>query len=645
MKKSILTFLTVIITLHCFSQKNYCSETKRNSIQRKAVVPSSVTTLENKYDVKFYHLDIDVERTNKYVIGNVRTIAKVIASALDTFAFELHSNYTIDSIKLAGNLLTYSRIGAAVYVNLPNTLFQNQTIDAKVYYKGGAPSSGASAIGDGLNSKSSPQWGNRVTWSLSESYVAYEWWPCKQQLRDKIDSSYCFITTDNTNKAGSNGVLTAVVSLPNNKSRYEWKSRHPIDYYLISVAVAQYMDYSIYAHPVGADSILVQNYIYNNPAVLTAFQSSIDETTTLIELFSEKFGLYYFSDEKYGHCMAPLGGGMEHQTMTTIGFFNFTLIAHELGHQWFGDNVTCKTWSDIFVNESFASYTEYIALENLYPAQKEQHMLDVHNYVMSQPDGSIWFTDTNNVGRIFDSRLSYDKGSAMLHMLRYEINNDSIFFLALKNYQAQYSDDVATALDFKAVVENVSGQNFTTFFQQWFYGEGYPTFNIKYQQVGSLLRIQNTEVASMPSVTPFFKTHIDYLIHRNIADTLIRLEQNQQIQLNEFNIAGIVTSIEVDKDNWVLNQLNPITIDNTLGIKEINNSTIKIYPNPSNSLVTIQTIDKLKSISLFKLNGDLVFDCKGVQTIDVSTIANGIYYFSIETVSGEILKQKFVKNK
>jgi len=633
--------------MNAIAQTNYCALGKQKNTQRKAIVSNTVTDLENKYDVTFYHLNVNVERTDKNISGNVRTIAKVIVAALDTFAFELHANHTIDSAFVNGSAVSITRVGAAVYAILPQTLNQNQTIDATVYYHGTAPTSGNAAIGDGYNSKASPSWGNRATWSLSESYAAYEWWPCKQQLRDKADSSYCFITTDSTNKAGSNGILTAVVNVGNGKSRYEWKSRHVIDYYLISVSVAQYIDYSFYAHPAGGDSVLIQNYIYNNPATLTNFQTVIDQTDQLVELFSDKFGLYYFNDEKYGHCMAPLSGGMEHQTMTTLGFFEFTIVAHELGHQWFGDNVTCKTWSDIFVNEGFAAYTEYIALEFLNPTQKAQQMLDVHNSVMSAIGGSIWFTDTANSVRIFDSRLTYDKGSALLHMLRYEINNDSIFFYGLKKYQQQYSNSVATAMDFKAVMESVSGQNFTTFFDQWFYGEGYPTFAVKYQQAGSLVRIQNKETVSMPSVTPFIRTHLDYLIHRNIGDTIVRLEQTQSTELYQFNMLGTITSIEVDKNNWVLNKISSIGVDTTLGlasVEETDNMNL-IYPNPAQSNFTILSNEKINTVYIYDISGKKVLQYFHAKKLDISMLVDGVYF--VETISdfGISAKYKLVKSK
>src|SRR5690606_33758647 len=118
----------------------------------------------------------------------------------------------------------------------------------------------------------------------------------------------------------------------------------------------------------------------------------------------------------------PLSGGMEHQTMTTQGYFEKGLTTHELGHQWWGDNVTCESWADIWVNEGFASYSEYLMLENLYPNETTSHMLDIHNNVKSNPNGSVWVQDSLNESRIFSGRLTYDKGAAIVHTFRFIMN-------------------------------------------------------------------------------------------------------------------------------------------------------------------------------------------------------------------------------
>lgn len=648
MKKQLLT-LTALLALGTAFSQHECATAKMNAVPHLPAVTSAYVNLENRYDAHFHHLNINMERTNKNISGWVRTIATVTSATLDTFTFELYNTHIIDSVIVNGVPLTPVRVVNAVNMPLPSALTQGSTIDAKIYYHGTAPTLNGSAIGDGFNNGNSQSWGNQITWSLSEPYSAYEWFPCKQQLQDKLDSAYIFITTDSTNKAGSNGILTNVVTV-GNKKRHEWKERNPIDYYLISATVGQYVDYSIYAHPANyPDSVLVQNYIYNNPSTLPYFKSVIDQTPSLIELFSNLYGVYPWSNEKYGHCMAPFGGGMEHQTMTSLGSFNFTLVAHELGHQWFGDQVTCRTWNDIFINEGFASYSEQLALEYLDPSNAPGNMTSVHNSVMSQAGGSVYNPDTTSMNRIFDSRLSYDKGCAIIHSIRFIMNDDTLFFNALKNFQQQYKYGTASIDDFKTSIENFTGINFTQFFTQWIYGEGYPTFNIKWNHTGGSFIMKSTETVSKSSVTPLFITPVEYKLTRAIGDTIIKVNQSQAVETYVIPVAGTVTAVAVDPNNWILNKVIGPTHDATLtGIDEHSVAeSIRVYPNPAKDKVFVslpQGRDFM--IGLYDLTGKqlMMKSYNGTASINIGEADAGIYFVQVKEKTGAVVKAvKLVK--
>lgn len=621
---------------------------------------NTLPPLENKYDLKFYHLNVNVERNTLFISGNVKSTAQVVAASLDTFAFVLHENHTIDSVYVNGAKRNYVRQDSLVKATAGTPIAQNQLFDAIVYYKGTCPTGGSAAIGDGYNMGTSPSWGNQVTWSLSESLCAYQWFPCKQDLRDKIDSSWVFATTDSTNMVGSNGLLKNVVVV-GNKKRYEWKSSHPIDYYLISVATAKYKPYILYAKPMYLtnDSILIQNFVYDNAINNSAWntqKTDLNKIVQTIELESKLYGMYPFRNEKYGHCMAPLGGGMEHQTMTTLGFFEFELDAHELGHQWWGDNVTCAAWKDIFINEGWASYTEYLchyylpALSNTTPTQK---MLDVHNSVMSQPGGSSYFTnaDTMNANVIFSSRLTYDKGSAIIHSLRYEINNDSVFFPAIRAFQNTYKGGTASVIQFRDFMATYSGINFTQFFNQWYYGQGYPTFSVSWNQGGGMFYLKSTQTTSFPSSIPLFMTHVDYRISRTAKpDTIVRLYHGQSIENYSFPLTGTVTSIGVDPNNWILNKVGSNTHDLTLSTGELNAPEVNVFvgPNPTSDALNIYLYNFEKAtVEVIDITGKLVLkqDIKEHAEFDVSKFANGVYTVNIKNDKHEMLKTtKLVKN-
>ena len=367
------------------------------------------------------------------------------------------------------------------------------------------------------------------------------------------------------------------------------------------------------ANPAGAPNpIPIVNYIYNNPATLTQFQAEINNTAPMLVAFSDLYGLYPFYKEKYGHCMAPLSGGMEHQTMTTQGFFEFTLTAHELGHQWFGDNVTCGSWRDIWLNEGFASYSEYVALENLRPGQKPAWMDNTHSNVLSSPTGSVYIpaADSMNVNRIFNGRLSYDKGATVLHMLRFEMNSDSLFFTTLKTYQQQFKDGTAKTPDFKQVAETVSGKNLTSFFNQWVYGEGYPTFDLRWNQTGKQLLINSIQSPSAGGITPLFDTSIEFKLLRSIGDTLITVRQDQVSEFFALNVNGTVSGIEIDPNQWILNMDGAIIYDVNLvngTPDEVSATNIVIYPNPVNSYLTVTHPDfKIKYFRIYDAAGRCV---------------------------------------
>ncbi len=642
-KTLVFIAFTLFMTNFFFAQegKTVCSKKYafEDGQMESPILNQQQISEEQKYDVQFYALDLKMDNLSTDIDGTGE-IYGVAKEALDSVLIELFSSFTISAIRLDGASVPYNQSGNIIKV--PVNLTEGQTFKIAIDYNGTPPTQVTNPLGgSGMSNDVSPTWGAQVTWSLSEPFSAFEWFPCKQDLRDKADSVSVNITVPNNCKAGSNGILENVVDLGNGTSRYEWFHRHPIDYYLISVAIAEYDEYNVYAHPSNsANPILIQNYIYNNQYVLPFFQNDIDETVDFLELFAELYGKYPFDDEKYGHCMAPIGGGMEHQTMTTQGTFEKGLTSHELAHQWWGNSVTCASWSDIWVNEGFAEYSSHLMLEYLHPSEAAQNMVDMHTDVMDSPGGSIWVVDSLNESAIFSGRLTYNKGASFVHILRFMMDDDTLFFQALRNYLTDFKDSVALALDVRDHLEAVSSVDFDAAFNQWYYGEGFPTYSLKWNSVGDDLFFEVSHTTS--SSTPTFTTPLEIMFERtNLPDTIVRVaisSNDDYFSIPNFGNTG--SSAEIDPNNWIINAVDTIYKDETYTsvTKTLKSPTFNIYPNPTSGVLNISTDNaSKKKIQIFTSRGTAVY--KGVfnkiTKIDLKNQSSGNYIVKITDSTGK----------
>jgi aminopeptidase N len=381
-------------------------------------------------------------------------------------------------------------------------------------------------------SKSSHSGGNAI-YTLSQPFGASDWWPCKNTLNDKADSLDIYITTPVGFTAVSNGILADTLA-KDSLVTFHWRHRHPIATYLIAIAVTRYIYYRDTFILHSGRKVIQDNYIYPS-----SLNKALAETPVLgksLLLFSDLFGDYPFTDEKYGHAQFGWGGGMEHQTISFVGNFSHDLLVHELAHQWFGDFITCGSWIDLWLNEGFATYLTGVSKEMTDTAQISflQWKARTVDAVMAQPDGSIYNLDTFDINRLFDNRLTYNKAAMLLHMLRLTIG-DMAFFNACRNYLTAHRNGFVRSEALIREMEAVSKKDLKYYFSQWLYGAGYPIYDLAWlNDQGQSVRISVQQRTSVNSVA-FFKLPLPLRFYNGSSywDTLIMNEYNGQVfQLN-----------------------------------------------------------------------------------------------------------------
>ncbi|MDI6767951.1 MAG: M1 family aminopeptidase [Bacteroidota bacterium] len=498
-------------------------------------------------DATYYKLDIAITTTPEYLRGMVLMKALSRQNNLSSILLDLMNTMTVDSVKVGGTLTTFTQYTSSFSVTLDRSYHLGELMTIEIYYRGRPGSSGFGSFE--FSSHSGIPW----VWSLSEPYGAKDWWPCSDHPSDKADSADIIVTCDSAFKVGSNGKLLSV-NYRDSTGTYHWKEQYPIPTYLISVAITNYAQFSNWFKYSPTDSMEVLNYVL--PENLSSAMAELPKAVDGLQIFSDLFGLYPFINEKYGHAQFGWGGGMEHQTMTSLGGFSESLVIHELAHQWFGDMITCQTWPDIWLNEGFATYLEVIYREKKYGTSSYWSRINSHMSSARNAVGSIYVTDTTNIGTLFSWNLVYAKGATVLHMLRH-VMGDSGFFRAMYNFANDpiYKYGTASTTDFQAICEAEAAEDLDYFFNEWIYGEKYPRYTYSWtsqQRDGSYdvtIGLSQTTGTSNPS---YFTMPIDFKIISAGWDTTVTLFNDQQSQTFLFNVSHRPMSVKLDPQGWIL---------------------------------------------------------------------------------------------
>ncbi len=592
------------------------------------------------YDVKFHRLSLKPSLTSRYLEGEVSTYFEPVQS-LNQLVFDFNDQMSVISVTWHNQSVNFSLANNQLTINFPQTLPVHVLDSIQITYNGNVPNTG-------MDSYSVTTHNNvPIVWTLSEPYGAKDWWPCKQDLTDKADSITIKITypdeINNENMiAVSNGLIYhdrtfADPSTGTIMRETTWKHHYPIAAYLVAFAVTNYTKFTNQAGIV--QPFPIDNYVF--PENLSQAQSDAVNFVPLMNYYEQTFGHYPFFHEKYGQIQFLWGGGMEHQTATFVINYSRPLVAHELAHQWFGDAVTCGSWHDIWLNEGFATYSEALTREHMDGiAAFDTWKQNAINYITSEPGGSVYVQDTTSIDRIFSSRLSYHKGAMVLNMLRLKLG-DAPFFQTLKTYVADKSYGFAKTPDFRSEAENVSGQNLQEFFNDWVYGEGFPTYQINVTKTGTTqYEIVVHQTTSHPSVS-FFEMPLPFVFSDDAGHTFdITLNNIQNDQHFTVDTGFEVTQVSFDPHHDIVK--GTTTLNTALTIDNNVLKTFHIFPNPVKKKFYLKKANEtvINKVSIYTLSGQLVRVFNNASAVyDIADLPSGFYLLEVKSPKGnQIIK-------
>lgn len=598
------TLIILLITSILFGQAIHESELKcsrAKSAKKWLAKDSQLTSLQNNYDAIFYDINLKIDPTSEMVYGEVGVKGVSKVDTFDKLDLNLANILTVESVtNSSSEALVYSHNSNILSINFNTPLNKDQQFDVIIKYNGNPASSGSGYF-DFDDYDQQP-----MIYSLSEPYGAREWWPCKDTPSDKADSVNISITVPEDLIAVSNGLL-ANTDTSGSMVTYHWEERYPIATYLVSIAIHPYRVFYDWYEYSPTDSMRLEYYVFSDH--YEPVQENYALTKNMLAAMSSRFGEYPFIKEKYGHAEFVWGGGMEHQTLSSMGGYSEALIAHELAHQWWGDMVTCASFHHIWLNEGLANYSE-----SLWYELRDNNIQSFHDDMASNKawygwrDGSIYVEDTTSVSRIFSGPLTYAKATWVVHMLRHIVGDEN-FFDGLKEYGERYRFKSAVTEDLQEVMEEVSDEDLEYFFQRWIYGEFYPIYDVVYGQDNETLLVKITQTQD----SDVFEMPIDLKI--NFSDGSINnsiLHNSLKEEYFKVHVGSkTVANIEIDPDNWILRKIESIRID-TLSNGGVLNDFILFpsYPNPFNSEVAIKFNlhkDAPITVKIFNLEGSNIW--------------------------------------
>ncbi|HAI81595.1 MAG TPA: peptidase M1 [Chryseobacterium sp.] len=591
------------------------------------------------YDLQYQRMEVFLDPEVFQISGTV-TSHFLTNQNMSSIYFDFTNVLPVSKVTYHGTDLNFQQLTTKeLKVDFPASLPSNTLDSLTIHYSGAPDNSGRTSFYMGTHD------GSPVLSTLSEPYGAQNWFPTKQSMNDKINRFDIKITTPNQYSVASNGKLMSETLLPDNKKLTFWRTNYPMAAYLVAFSIGNFNKIN---DVIGNSSFPFVNYLYPSTNANSGVMDNIEWTKTAMTLFENHFGTYPFAAEKYGHMeFAVNGAAMEHQTMSSMNSFAKSTIAHELAHQWFGDKITCGAWNDIWLNEGFATFGEQLVNEKNLMTHSEfmNYLANQMNVITSQPNGSVYVDDSDlaNIPVLFSGRLTYVKGGYVLRMMKW-ILGDEAFYQLLKDYAANpaFAYSYAKTEDFKNQILVSTGRDFTGFFNDWIYGEGYPTYTIKWNQSANLdMNFLVSQTQSDPSVS-FFEMPLPVKVTGSNGETaFLVLENTSNAQLFSKPLNFQVVNVEFNYEKQIIEKNSMVVFDDALSTESVSENEVMLFPNPVSDRLNMKGIKKTADFEIFSTDGKLIRKGKysPSQTIDVSRLKVGVYFLKINAKSFKFVKE------
>jgi len=515
--------------------------------------PSPQPSTFSAVRIQKQELNLRLDPEQRYVAGQVSYRLGLDAQA-DELYVDLDRALQVDSVWLSDQALSFRRdsLQLVLAFPIPGGWPAGQLFDLRIRYAG-VPPINPNGFGSFMTARHSAD-SIPVLWTLSQPYGCRDWWPSFQHLGVRADTTILVADVPLGFRAGGPGLLTRIDTV-GERVLYHWHHQYSMPPYLLGTAVSRYeiLEQTVPLSTPG-DTVQVLNYVYTADTAL-AFPRLRNWLPDMLRLFSDWFGPYPFANEKYGHMQISIfSGGMEHNTMSSMGSWGYDLMAHELAHQWFGNAVTCASWQDIWLNEGFATWMVSLCFEGIHDngywflPWKRGNL----NSALRVPADTVFVTDTSLTQRIFRQRTTYHKAGFVLHQLRRQLG-DSVMAAGLRAYlQAPgIRFGFARTPQLQGFLEQACQCSLDGLFRRYIYESGYPRYQFRWTSDGADVWLHTRQLEPEPSARPFAQRL--FLRAYGGGDSLnLTVDFNGSARIDAFTLPFTPDSLVFDPDADIL---------------------------------------------------------------------------------------------